>query len=151
MFSSSQLTDSQRVSLKQWAEDGATMQDLQKNMNEQWDLRLTYMDTRLLVLDMNLELKSPAKPEEAAKPASPLDAVASGAAPAPAGGFHVSLDTLTLPGTLFSGKVTFSDGEQALWYVDQTGRLGLDPNTPGYRPSPEDIAAFQSELKRLVR
>lgn len=150
MISSSQLTDSQRASLQQWAEEGATMQDLQKKMNEQWGLRVTYMDTRLLVLDMNLVLKSPAKVEETAKPVSPLDPHAA-AAPAAAGGFHVSLDTLTLPGTLFSGKVTFSDGEQALWYVDQTGRLGLDPSTPGYRPSPEDIVAFQSELKRLVR
>ncbi len=127
------------------------MQDLQKNMNEQWGLRLTFMDTRLLVLDMNIELKSPAKPEEPAKTVSPLDALGTNATAATAGGFHVSLDTLTLPGTLFSGKVTFSDGEQALWYVDQTGRLGLDPNTPGYRPSPEDITAFQTELKRLVR
>jgi hypothetical protein len=52
---------------------------------------------------------------------------------------------------MFSGKVRFSDGENALWYVDETGRLGLDPDTTGYRPSQEDIIAFQAELKKLVR
>jgi hypothetical protein len=52
---------------------------------------------------------------------------------------------------LYSGKVVFSDGARAMWYVDETGRLGLDPDTPGYRPTQEDIAVFQNELKKLLR
>ncbi len=55
------------------------------------------------------------------------------------------------PGTMISGKVTFSDGENAAWYMDQTGRLGLDPSTIGYRPTERDVLAFQVELQRLAR
>ena len=52
---------------------------------------------------------------------------------------------------MISGRVTFSDGEQAGWYMDQTGRLGLDATTPGYRPTEKDVLAFQVELQRLAR
>ena len=56
---------------------------------------------------------------------------------------------LTLPA--ISNAVVFSDGARAMWYVDETGRLGLDPDTPDYHPTPEDIAVFQNELKKLLR
>jgi hypothetical protein len=51
---------------------------------------------------------------------------------------------------LVSGQVTFSDGNTAEWYLDQTGRLGLVPKTEGYRPSPPDIQKFQVALEREV-
>ena len=68
-----------------------------------------------------------------------------------AGGVHVSMDQIAMPGTLVSGKVTFSDGETGRWYMDQEGRLGLDPDTMGYRPPQEDIASFQEQLRNLMR
>ena len=46
---------------------------------------------------------------------------------------------LTLAGAVISGKVTFSDGEKADWYLDQTGRLGLGPQKQGYRPPASDV------------
>jgi hypothetical protein len=45
-----------------------------------------------------------------------------------------------------SGKVTFSDGMQAEWYLDQMGRLGLVPQQQGYRPPPTDVQQFQMAL-----
>jgi hypothetical protein len=48
---------------------------------------------------------------------------------------------------LVSGKVTFTDGQSAEWYLDQTGRLGLAPMAPGYRPPQADIAEFQRQLQ----
>ena len=75
--------------------------------------------------------------------------------PLPADGgastLSVSLDAITVPGTMVSGKVTFSDGKTEGWYVDQFGRLGLQPPEPGYQPPPTDIPAFQRELDRLLR
>jgi hypothetical protein len=47
-----------------------------------------------------------------------------------------------------SGKVTFSDGNSADWYLDQTGRLGLAPKKEGYRPTAADVQAFQMALER---
>ena len=71
--------------------------------------------------------------------------------PPPGMQLAVTMDTLTLPGALVSGKVTFSDGETAIWMLDQTGRPGLDPDTPGYRPSQDDIMEFQIQLRALIQ
>jgi hypothetical protein len=67
------------------------------------------------------------------------------------GNVTVTMDQLAIPGTMVSGKVTFSDGETASWYLDQGGRLGLADAPPGYRPSEMDVMQFQSELQRLMR
>jgi hypothetical protein len=58
------------------------------------------------------------------------------------------VDELTKPGAVLSGKVTFSDGQKADWYLDQMGRLGLAPEKPGYRPSEADLEEFQTQLDR---
>lgn len=119
------------------------MSDLQRHIKEEFGHSLTYMDTRFLILDLGIELIEEAKPvvkEEELKPA-----------PVPTGEVSVTMDTLTLPGALVSGKVTFSDGETAVWMLDQTGRPGLDPDTPGYRPSQEDIIDFQQQLRSLLQ
>ena len=151
MFSSKQLTDDQKTKLQQWAEEGASIADLQKNLKDEFDITLTYMDARFLVLDLGLELKSEEpkkeKPtaEEAVVDATP-EAAAGGA-----GQVSVTMDEVAVPGAMVSGKVTFSDGEKAVWMIDQYGRPGLDPDQPGYRPSEADMKAFQTQLTELVR
>ncbi len=143
MFSASKLTPDQIDSLKQRAAEGATMSDLQRHLKDDLGISITYMDTRFLILDLGLELieepKEEPKPEEE-KPA-----------PVPTGKVTVTMDTLTLPGALVSGKATFSDGETAVWMLDQSGRPGLDPDTAGYRPSQEDIMEFQVQLRALIQ
>ncbi len=121
------------------------MSDLQRRMKEEFGLSVTYMDTRFLVLDLGLELREEKKEEEK-KPAGEEEKPA----PQPTGGVSVTMDNIALPGALVSGRVTFSDGESGVWMLDQTGRPGLDPDTPGYRPSPEDIRAFQTKLRDLL-
>ena len=51
------------------------------------------------------------------------------------------------PGAIVSGKVTFSDGQTADWYLDQTGRLGVVPKQQGYKPSAADVQQFQVALQ----
>jgi hypothetical protein len=142
MFSASQLTPEQIAVLHQRAAEGATMSDLQRHLKDEFGFTLTYMDTRFLILDLNIQLieepKAAEKKEE--KPA-----------PIPTGVVTVTMDTLTLPGAMVSGKVTFSDGETAVWMLDQTGRPGLDPDTAGYRPTQEDIMEFQVQLRSLIQ
>ena len=57
------------------------------------------------------------------------------------------------PGAVVSGKVTFSDGQNAEWYLDQMGRLGVVPAQQGYKPAAADVqqfqAALQSELAKM--
>lgn len=142
MFSASKLTPEQKESLKQWAAEGATMSDLQRRLKDDFGHTLTYMDTRFLILDLGIELIEEQKvvKKEEEKPA-----------PVPTGFVATTMDSLTLPGAMVSGKVTFSDGETAIWMLDQTGRPGLDPDTAGYRPTPEDVKEFQIQLRDLIQ
>ncbi len=118
------------------------MSDLQRQLKDDFGIAITYMETRLLVLDLGIELIEEPKQEEK-KEEKP--------APVPTGSVSVTMDTLTLPGALVSGKVTFSDGETAVWMLDQTGRPALDPDTVGYRPAQEDILQFQTQLRDLIQ
>ncbi len=142
MFSASKLTSDQTEALKNWAAAGATMSELQRHLKEDFDHSLTYMDTRFLILDLGIELVEEPKvvPKEEEKPAL-----------IPTGVVTVTMDSLTLPGAMVSGKATFSDGETAVWMLDQSGRPGLDPDTAGYRPTQEDILEFQKQLRALIQ
>ncbi len=155
-----QLTDEQKTKVAQWIADGMKLSDIQSRMGMEFDLRMTYMEARMLVDDLKL---LPKDPEEPVKPAVPEEDAAAHVAEQPvaeqaqaAAGGQVTLssDTLARPGAMASGKVTFSDGEQAVWYIDQfSGQLGMVPPFPGFKPSPEDVRQFQvlleSELGRL--
>ncbi len=144
MFSASKLTEDQKAALHRWAGEGASIADLQRRLKEEFGIGITYMDARFLVLDLGVELQE--APKEEKKPEE--DALSK---PLPTGAVSVTVDNLALPGALVSGKVTFSDGETGIWMLDQYGRPGLDPDTPGYRPQQEDIIEFQKQLSELVR
>ena len=59
------------------------------------------------------------------------------------GGVNVELDTVTPPGAMASGSVTFSDGQHKKWTLDQFGRLGLSGGDESYKPSDDDVIEFQ--------
>jgi hypothetical protein len=147
------LDETQRKKVAAWIEEGLKLSEIQKRLETEFNLRVTYLDVRLLVDDLKLKPKDPTPPPKpvdtpAAQPASPLAAPAS----AP-GQVTVTVDQLARPGALVSGKVTFSDGKSADWILDQTGRLGVVPGEKGYKPSPIDLQEFQialqSELQKL--
>ncbi len=149
-----QLTDEQKTAVAAWIADGASLSDVQKNLKDLHGVSLTYMEVRFLVDDLSLSIKEKPRQSEAvdrlvaAKQQG--ESEREGRNPA-AGGVNVTVDTITKPQALVSGKVTFSDGETAEWMLDQTGRLALNPGKPGYRPSQEDILAFQTELQRVAQ
>jgi hypothetical protein len=158
MFSSSKLSEDQKTALRQWAEQGATMADLQRRLGEEHGIRLTYMETRFLVLDLGLTLHEESKAEAPNAELPKAEAADAGEddeseepLPGGPGAVAVTLDELAVPGAVVSGKVAFSDGHKALWYLDQMGRLGLDPDVAGYRPSREDITEFQRQLQTMLR
>jgi len=142
MFNSSKLTPEQKEALHRWAGEGATISDLQRRLKDEFDVSISYMDARFVVLDLGLTLQEKKKEEEK-KPEEN--------APVATGVVTVTMDHLALPGSMVSGKVVFSDGESGIWMLDQTGRPGLDPDTPGYRPSQEDVLEFQTQLRELIR
>jgi hypothetical protein len=155
------LTEEQRQRVSAWILQGAKLSEIQNRLAEEFGLRLTYMEARFLVDDLKLVPKDPEPPKvpepPAAKPLEtkpvPTEAAVEEEIPAPpAGGGNVSVtvDQITRPGSLISGQVTFSDGQTAGWYLDQTGRLGLMPKQPGYKPTADDVQQFQLALQREV-
>lgn len=151
------LDDTQKKTVAEWIAQGAKLSEIQTRLAAEFGVKLTYMETRFLLDD----LKFTPKDAEPAKPLTPIGATTA-ANPAttplntgakPTNGVSVTVDEITRPGSIVSGKVTFSDGQAAEWYLDQTGRLGLVPKQTGYRPSAADVQQFQmtlqSELAKL--
>ena len=147
------LTEDQKKQVAQWVAEGASLSDVQRRLKEECAVSLTYMDVRFLVDDLQLQLKEQPKQSEAVErlAAAKQEGESARSAPLTGGGVAVTMDTITKPHALASGKVTFSDGETAEWMLDQTGRLGLNPSKPGYRPSETDIMSFQRELQRVAQ
>src|SRR5580698_6868673 len=155
------LTEEQRQHVKTWIEQGAKLGEIQNRLASEFSIKLTYMDTRFLVDDLKLVPKDPeppkvVEPPAAAKPPLTTKPVPAGEAleemplPAAAGGGKVSVtvDQITKPGAIVSGKVTFSDNQTADWYLDQAGRLGVVPKQQGYKPSAPDVQDFQLALQQ---
>lgn len=139
--------------IEQWAAEGANLNQIQDRLRTECSLTLTYMETRLLILELGIKIQD--KPREAPpedKPASPAQATAeapateTAAAPLNGGAVKVTVDDLPTPGAIVSGKATFSDGNTVDWFMDQAGRFGLRGPAPGYQPPAADIPAFQREL-----
>ena len=156
------LTETQKQAVASWVADGQKLSEIQNRLVSEFGARLTYMEVRFLVDDLKLKLTDPEPPKSAppapslpAATASPenvvpgpeAEAVEDSSLPA-AGKVSVTVDQLTRPGALVSGKVKFSDGASADWYLDQTGRLGVVPQQQGYKPSALDVQEFQMALER---
>ena len=145
------LDDTQKQQIAAWIAEGLKLSDIQKRIEAEFGLRLTYMEARFLLDDLALAPKDPEQPE-APKPDGPLEATeANPEAMQGGGGVTISVDALVRSGALISGKVTFSDGKKAEWYLDQYGRLGLIPEEQGGKPSEEDLKEFQAQLQILLQ
>ncbi len=171
------LSPEQKQAVAQWLGAGASIADVQKRLRTEFEVALTYIDTRFLIDDLGLELAAPPKPKETpadlaakgpAAPAGAIDAEADlvdesdpYAEPAdldapedPAGAASqatVDVDRITRPGTVVSGTVTFSDGNSGKWALDQYGRLMFEGAKADYRPSQADLQAFQRELSTVLQ
>jgi hypothetical protein len=137
------LDDAQKKKVAGWINEGLTLAEIQKRLESELGLRLTYLEVRFLVDDLKLQPKDPPAPPK--PPVKPEDALTP--APSASSKVSVTVDQLARPGALVSGKVKFSDGKSADWYLDQMGRLGLAPAEKGYKPSAADLQDFQTALQ----
>jgi hypothetical protein len=146
------LTDEQVSRIREWAEAGDGVPEIQKKLRDELDLRVTYLDTRFLLEDLKIELKPTPEPEPEKKEEEPADEEESeDGAPAGAGGVTLTVDTVLRPGAIISGKADFGGGQTASWWLDQMGRLGLDASDPTFRPTEEQAIAFQKELRTVIQ
>jgi len=139
------LNESQKMKVSAWVAEGLKLSEIQTRIASEFSLNPTYMEVRFLVDDLKLT------PKDAERVVIAPGAVAAPSAGRPGepatGGVSVSVDQLARPGAAVSGSVTFSDGNNAVWYIDQLGRPGLIPKQAGYKPSPADLQQFQAALE----
>ena len=147
------LTEEQRQRVTAWVLQGAKLAEIQNRLNQEFGLKMTYMETRFLVDDLKLTLKDPEPPKTEKAPVLDAKKTAEDKKPGapPPGGVSVSVDQIARPGAIVSGKVTFSDGQKAEWYLDQMGRLGVVPAQQGYKPSAVDVQQFQIALQEELQ
>lgn len=142
--------------------EGMSLTAIQDALSVQ-GVKIRFMELRLLAAEIESVLakkeadkaaaEAPA-PEEKKAEEAPAPAPAETAAPAPDGAAKVrgattvSVSPIQRPGFAMSGSVSFGSGVTADWYVDQTGRLGLD-NASG-QPDEQDIQEFQIELRKAL-
>ncbi len=144
------LDEKQRLRVAAWIEEGLKLAEIQKRLESELSLKMTYLEVRLLVDDLKL------KPKDPLPPPKPVPAPGEAPQPEPAasalpGRVSVSVDQLARPGAVVSGKVTFSDGKSADWVLDQSGRLGLVPGEKGYKPPAPDVQEFQIALQQELQ
>jgi len=172
-----QLSEDQKTAIEEWIQSGADLNKIQQKLKEEFKLNLTYLDTRFLLGDLGLEIieeeeeeeeeeMDPVQPEEkedsAIKNGKESESQEQETLPEDpeeekdnesenqTTNVNLTVDSLTQPQCIISGKVTFSDGKAAAWYIDQLGRLGLNPDEEGYSPTQEDLAVFQIELRNVL-
>ena len=158
------LNQAQKQRVTEWIEEGLKLSEIQKKLASELGVQMTYMEVRFLLDDLKLKPKEPPAPVTATpaeKQAGELTAAPLAREPehltepeadaaSAATSVSVTVDQVARPGALVSGSVTFSDGKTSAWYLDQMGRLGLAPQQQGYRPSQEDLLAFQTELQNQL-
>jgi len=153
MVSVSDLSSEQVEMVIGWVAEGAQMADVQRRLKDDFGFNVSYMDTRFLSLDLELNFQvneEEAKAEEVIEaPQVQEEPDLEGTKP-DGGSVSASLDQVARPGSMVSGTVTFSDGMKGLWLIDEMGRPSIDPDQPGYQPSEADLVSFQEELKGLL-
>ncbi|MEC8279368.1 MAG: hypothetical protein VXZ88_02330 [Verrucomicrobiota bacterium] len=153
-----ELSDAQIAAVTKWILEGRSLADVQRSLREDLGISMTYMDVRFLVDDLDIEVakKEPEAPElsevEAVEDVTAEPAEAELVEESANGAVTVDVDAIMRPGSLVSGTVVFSDGVSLSWQLSAAGQLGLIPgDDPEYRPSPEDLQSFQSQLEEVLR
>ena len=131
--------------------DGVSLSDAQNEINKALGVQLTFMDIRIIASTLDVDWKKgdphPVKTTE--EKAEEAEAAETAEPQETAGKTVVEISKLVRPGMALSGSVKFASGSSADWYLDRTGRLGLE-NLVGEKPTQDDIQLFQMELERAI-
>ena len=160
MINPDQLSPEQVRSIRDWAEEGLDLNAIQKRLHEDLGIKLTFMDTRFLLQDLDIQIRQPEPEPQAEQPAElsgaagppPRPASLPGAPAPPAsllGKTQVTVDEITPPHALMAGKILFRSGAQGVWDIDRTGRINWDA-TLG-EPTADDLREFETELQSVIR
>ena len=133
---------------------GFTLNQIQDHLRNEKGDSITYMELRLLLSELP-DAKLPEKeftkvphPPDIKQPAMPGQAE-----PAPKGGggkVSISVDQVPQPGSMLSGYARFPSGAKGHWFLDGSGRLGVEPELGTGKPTQKDMQEFSTELRRIL-
>ena len=161
------LNSEQVEKVKTWISSGANVAQVQKMLDSELGISMTYMDVRFLIDDIGAQiLEKPEKPAEVEPEISPetpptdgfqsteespfSEESAASEGGESVGSVQVSVSPIQRPDALVSGDVVFSNGARAEWRIDRMGQLGLVPAPGGETPPQEDMYEFQKKLQELL-
>jgi hypothetical protein len=138
------MTNEERKQLvRELLAKGQTLSQIQDYLRNEKNDSITYMELRLLLSEMP-DVKLPEK--ETPKPAPPTPEPKT----AP-GKLSISVDQMPAPGAMLSGYARFASGAKAHWFLDESGRLGLEPELGSEKPTQKDMQEFSTELRRMLQ
>ncbi len=164
MYSLSDMTNEERKSIVgQLLAKGQTLSQIQDYLHKEKNDPITYMDLRLLLSEMP-DAKLPEKEVPKAVVPTASTAASTGAKAAPkdlaspsakepavGGRLSISVDQVPASGSMLSGYARFSSGAKAHWFLDEMGRLGLEPELGTGKPTQADMQEFSTELRRMLQ
>jgi len=144
---------------------GQTLSQIQDHFHKEKNDPITYMELRLLLSEMpDAKLPEKEMPKTilaAGEPGSsaggkvtPKDPGRTGGerqSDAAGGKLSISVDQMPAPGAMLSGYARFSSGAKAHWFLDEMGRLGLEPELGSGKPTQKDMQEFSTELRRMLQ
>jgi hypothetical protein len=138
---------------------GQTLSQIQDYLHKEKNDPITYMGLRLLLSEMP-DAKLPEKelPKTVMPPQSAPSAIPAAQSPGATkesesvgGKLSISVDQVPAPGSMLSGYARFSSGAKAHWFLDEMGRLGLEPELGASKPTQKDMQEFSTELRRMLQ
>lgn len=155
--------EERKQTVKELLAKGQTLSQIQDYLHKEKNDPITYMELRLLLSEMP-DTKLPEKElPKAVLPSAAPDAggkltpkdsgsLAGAKAPETVGGkLSISVDQVPAPGAMLSGYARFSSGAKAHWFLDEMGRLGLEPELGSSKATPQDMQEFTTELRRMLQ
>lgn len=124
---------------------GLTLSQILDYLHKEKGDSLTYMELRLLLSEMP-DAVLPEK--EGAKTAPATPAVRETQEEQK---LSISVDQMPPPGAMLSGYVRFASGAKAHWFIDEMGRLGVEPELGSSKPTQADMREFSNELRRMLQ
>ncbi len=133
--------------------EGRSLSEIQDFLRKEKGDSITYMELRLLLSEMP-DAKLPEKELPRVilpAPDAPVKGATAGKGKDAAGGkLSISVDQMPATGAMLSGFARFSSGAKAHWFLDNMGRLGLEPELGSSKPTQADMKEFSAELKRML-
>ena len=135
--------DTLRKTVWKLFEQGKTDNEILEELVTEQGEELTYMELRIMRADYEEEHPETVEHEEP----EPVEEIQEEQSEEAVG---VTVDSVTKPGSLISGKAVLPSGVKVTWMLDQMGRINIAPEGD-QKPSQEDIQFFQQNLQKELQ